>query len=103
MKIRKIEKKGYDNGASLAKAWDEEGLRLQFYGAEVCEGGYRLVNKEPVEKLGDEEVKQGVNFSLLESWEKWAINQGNREAQKRISAWSEKNLLDLVEQVTCPH
>jgi len=98
MKIRKIEKKGYDNGVSLARAWDEEGLRLHFHG-QAAEGGYRLVNKEAVEKLGDEEAKQGVNFSLLEFWEKWAISQGNKEAQKRISAWSEKSLLDLVEQV----
>ena len=39
MKIRKIQKKGYDNGVSLAKAWNEEGLRLQFYGAEAGEAG----------------------------------------------------------------
>ena len=98
MKIRKIQKKGYDNGVSLAKAWDEEGLMLHFHG-EVCEGGYRLVNKEAVEKLGDEEARQGVNLNLLEIWEKWAINQGNKEAQKRIRSWNEKSLLDLVGQV----
>ena len=102
MKIRKIQKNGYDNGVSLAKAWDEEGLRLQLYGAEVCEGGYWLVNKEAVEKLGDEEVRQGVDLNplnLLEIWEKWAISQGNKEAQKRIRTWNEKSVLDLVEQV----
>ena len=99
MKIRKMEKKGYDNGVSLARAWDKEGLRLQFYGAEVCEGGYRLVNKEAVEKLGDEEVRQGVNLNPLKIWERWAISQGNQEAQRRIGTWNEKSFLDLVEQV----
>ncbi len=98
MKIRKIQKNGYDNGVSLAKAWDEEGLMLHFHG-EAAEGEYRLVNKEAVEKLGDEETRQGVNFNLLEFWEKWAISQGDKEAQKRIRSWNEKSVLDLVEEV----
>ena len=99
MKIRKIQANGYDNGVSLAKAWDEEGLRFQFHGAEAHEDGYPLVNKEAVEKLGDEEVRQGMNLNPLKIWEKWAISQGNKEAQKRIRSWNEESLLDLLEEV----
>lgn len=98
MKIRKIQKNGYDNGASLAKAWRADGLVL-YPGSGRAELGYLLSNEESSRKLGYAAATEGVNVNLLQRWEKYAIEQGNNKMLERIRAWDEKKLLEAVEKV----
>ena len=98
MKIRKIQKNGYDNGASLAKAWRADGLVL-YPGSGRAELGYLLSNEESSRKLGYAAATEGVNVNLLQRWEKYAIEQGNNKILERIRAWDEKKLLGAVEKV----
>jgi len=98
MKIRKIQRRGYDNGVALAKAWISEDLMLCPDG-EVSDGGYRLVDKKCAKDIGDGVASQGVNLNLLELWEKYAIKQGNQKICQRIRIWNEKRLLNCVEAI----
>ncbi len=84
MKIRKIEKKGYDNGVSLAKAWDEEGLVL-YPGSGQVEAGYLLSDKKSSQKLGYAAATKGVNENLLEVWHQWAREQGRIRFAEELS------------------
>ena len=52
MKIREISPDGYENGARLAQAWQQEGMLP--YAMGECYEFYRLVDREWVEKLGDD-------------------------------------------------
>lgn len=97
MKIRTIQRKGYDNGVSLAQAWLSEGLMPSPIG-EVCEV-CRLVDKNSVKNLGDDIGIQGPNLSFLELWEKQAIKQENKKFLERIRAWDEKRLLSCLEEL----
>ena len=98
MKIRKIEKKGYDNGASLVKAWSADGLAL-YPGSGRAELNYLLSNEESLRKLGYASATEGVSVNLLQQWEKYAIEQGNNKMLERIRAWDEKKLLEAVEKL----
>ena len=96
MKIRKMQTNGYDNGVSLARAWQAEG-RMLYYNGEANEAFYGLVDEESVRKLGDDAARQGLNLNLIEHWKKQAILGQNKEALQRLPAWNEKRLLDSVE------
>ena len=97
MKTRIIQRDGYENGATLAQAWQEDGLMLSPHG-EVCEF-YRLVNKEAVERLGDRDAMLGPEMNLLEQFEYSARINGRDQEIDRIRSWTEPQLLDAVEAI----
>ena len=94
MKTRVIRRDGYENGAALATAWQEDGLIPAPHG-EVFEF-YRLVDKEAVERLGDEEGMQGPELNLLEPFAKHARLMGRERDVARVREWTEPRLLDAV-------
>ena len=98
MKIRKMQTNGYDNGVSLARAWQAEG-RMLYYNGEANEAFYGLVDEESVRKLGDDAARQGLNLDLIEHWKEQAILGQNKEALRRLRAWNEKRLLGSVEEL----
>ena len=97
MKTRVIRRDGYENGAALAQAWQEDGLIPMPHG-EVFEF-YRLVDKEAVERLGDEEGMQGPELNLLEPFAKHARLMGREQDVARVREWTEARLLDAVGQI----
>lgn len=94
MKTRVIRRDGYENGAALARAWQEDGLIPTPHG-EVFEF-YRLVDKEAVERLGDEEGMQGPELNLLEPFARQARLAGRERDVARVREWTEPRLLDAV-------
>ena len=97
MKTRVIRRDGYENGAALAQAWQEDGLIPMPHG-EVFEF-YRLVDKEAVARLGDEEGMQGPELNLLEPFVKHARLMGREQDVARIREWTEPRLLDAVGEI----
>ena len=97
MKTRVIRRDGYENGAALAQAWQEDGLIPMPHG-EVFEF-YRLVDKEAVERLGDEEGMQGPELNLLEPFAKLARLLGREQDVARVREWTEPRLLDAVGEI----
>ena len=94
MKTRVIRRDGYENGAALAQAWQEDGLIPMPHG-EVFRV-LPLVDKEAVERLGDEEGMQGPELNLLEPFTKHARLMGREQDVARIREWTEPRLLDAV-------
>ena len=97
MKTRVIRRDGYENGAALARAWQEDGLIPAPHG-EVFEF-YRLVDKEAVERLGDEEGMQGPELNLLEPFARQARLAGRERDVARVREWTEPRLLDAVGEI----
>ena len=97
MKTRIIKRDGYENGVSLAQAWQEEGLMPSPHGEvyEFC----RLVSKEAVERLGDKEGMLGPDMNMLEQFERHARIVGREQDIDRIRSWTEPQLLDAVEAI----
>ena len=75
-------------------AWQEDGLIPAPHG-EVFEF-YRLVDKEAVARLGDEEGMQGPELNLLEPFAKHARLMGRERDVERVREWTEPRLLDAV-------
>ena len=97
MKTREMVTDGYDNGARLARSWQEDGLILAPIG-EVCEQ-YRLVHQPSVEALGDAQSMQGPEVSLLELLEDTARAGGSEEELERIGRWTDRDILEAVDQI----
>ena len=97
MKIREISPDGYENGARLAQAWQQEGMLP--YAMGECYEFYRLVDREWVEKLGDDEGAQGPEWNVLEYLERRARHLDNQRDLETLRSWNDERVLELVGEI----